>query len=688
VSQIVDEETSARTAEVCPVCRWPDSGAEVCGVCGWQLVGDYVLGPVTEAAERDLRARLTAARHRFGLRAAVRAAGPAGERDWDKLRQLIGLIWSDGRPAEETIRTVAEEIDAAGPPLTEKSDGIGFALTRLAAGLTDAIAFMEVGVDALTVQTLICGPTGAPKRLVGDRLPWTEFLPLLPAEDDLRHLRMAGDIGPMPGDDRNPGEQAAPADLLALVREAVGPVLGRLMTAARATVAASLADGQADTSGSFGPVVHRMDAVLVRRTYCWPVLDAAIAQVRTYLRPVADIVIRTHGEDLAGVIDRVSAHAPLRYGYDLVLAEVDGRSGLISIEPYPLFPAGAVASSVPPVPVAVAVARPLAANRVALPVVARRTPAADYRNLAVVAADRPLAAMRALDGTVEGPVDLTIELASPRDVKMTDARRLVGSSTGLTGWPDLLDGVPTHLPATQERAGRAMDLVLLIELGGGLDTVRSRVQLARDVIDEVRTVPGLVQIAVLGYRDHFGRHHVDAIGRKNEEDEALVVGGKLTTPDRAWAMLKSARRWRAVPVVDDLAAPVEDALQCIITDPDWKWHGTARHVLLTIGGRPPHPVKVDPLGSAMLPCPHRWSWRDSLAQLHDRYAVECFAVLDRRAAPGYGVQAWRQLGERGLYDASSVTAEQIVRDAADLPRVSAAKLCLATRVRAAAIPGS
>lgn len=674
--------------EVCPVCRWPDGGAAVCGVCGWQLLGDYEFGPVTWAAEREFAARLADARRRFDLRAAVRAAGPAAERDRDLLDRLAGLIRGGRRPDQEMIKYVEDEIDATDAPVAETSDGIGFVLTRLVTGLTEAIAFVEVGPDEIAVQTLVCGSSGVPARLLGDTLPWTEFLPLLPADPHLRYLRLASDVGAVPEAARNPGsvsgqdadtDQTAPAALLALVEEAIGPVLDRLMAAASAAVAASRADGEAGAANSLpGQDAHRVDTVLIRRTYHWPVLDSAVAQVRGFLRPVAEIVVRARGEGLTDVVERISARAPLRYGYDLIVADVDSSS-LVRIKPYRLFPAGAAAvPGLEPVSVSLAAVPRYSADQVALPIVARRTPAADYQNLSALAVDRPLVLMTAFDGTFTGPVDLTVRLAGPARVQVADAQHALRTGAALAPWPELLASVPIRLPTEDDVAGRALDLVLLVELGGGTETVGHRVRLAREVIDRLRVVPGQVRVAVLGYRDHFGRHHIDAIGRWNQEDEALVVGGKLTSLDGARSMFKSARRWQAVPIGDNQAAPVEDALQSIITDPDWKWTRSARHVLLTIGGRPPHPSKTGPDGDSTLPCPHRWSWQDSLRRLSAMQAIECFAVLDAPVTPGHAERAWRELGARERYDASSVTAEEVMRDVADLARMPAVELCLAT----------
>jgi hypothetical protein len=670
--QVAGQESGTGVNLACPVCRWPDGGTEVCGVCGWRLVGDYVLGPVTPAAERELAARLAAARRRFDVRAVVRVAG----RDSGLAERLARRVRDGGSLPLllEEIGRVAAEVDAAEPPVAPASAGIGFALTRLVAGLTEAIAFIEIGPDAIAIQTLVSDGMGVPVRADGDSLPWTELLPLLPADADLRHLRMAGDLGELAT------ESGPPAALLALVQEAISPALGRLMTVAAATVVASQTAGNADEHDSMPRgVPHRVDTVLVRRTCRWPVLDAAIVQARAFLSPVTEIVAATRAGGLGAIVEAASAQAPLRYGYELVLADVDAHSSAVRVAPLQLFAAGAAALPGAEHTVAARVA-PVsghAADRVVLPIVARRTRAVDYRNLRAAGAQRPLVDMAVLDGNAAGPADLRVTLVRPGHLDVQGAVRWPGPAGALADWPGLLAGVPDRLPGPQF-AGPGLDLVLLVELGGAGQVVEARVQLARAVIDEFRGAAASVRIAVLGYRDHFGRHHLDAIPDADLEHEALIVGCKLSPVASARSMFQRRSRWAAVPIRDNHGAPVEDALQ-MLAGHMWNWDRGARHVLLIIGARPPHPPKATPDGDPVLACPHRWSWRDTLDRLRAWYSVECFAVLDRPVTPGYAEGAWYHLAVQDLYDATSVTARRLARDIGRPSQATAVELCLATR---------
>lgn len=652
------------------MCYWPDHGAEVCRECGWQLLGDWVLGPPTRADQRDFAARLADWRRRHDLRAAARAAGAAGDRDSVLLARLAVLA-RGGLPSREQLERAAAEVDAADPPVALTSAGTGFALTRLVAGQTEAIAFVEIGPDAVSMQTLLAGPLGEPARLGGDSLPWTHVLPLLSHDDDLRYLRMAGGIGVSPDGD-GPGadrDAATPAALIDVMDEAIRPALTRLLAAASAAA-------------------HRLDTVLVSRAFRWPVLDAAITRARMVMRPVAEIVVPRGAGDLAAVVDEVAGHAPLRHGYDLVLVDVDAGSGAVTVRPHKLFSAAAAVlpGTKPTAPIAVAGVPGHAADRLALPIVARRGAVTDYRDPAVLGDRRPLVRMTALDGRSTGTTRLKITLVRPGRVEVQATAGLLPPGALRADWPGLITGLPARVSSAEASATRRLDLALLVELGGARETVAARIRLAQEVIDEltpaIPDAPGeesAVKVAVLGYRDHFGGHRVDAIGKADREHQALVVGFPLIRPARARSAFRRADRWQEVSVGDYHAAPIEDALQ-IIAGSKWEWQSQARHVLLVIGGRPPHPDKAGPSGDAMLPCPHRFSWQRALGRLRAAQSVECFAVLDRSHTPGYAEQAWRQLAGQNVYPAGSVSAKQLARMVGLAPRTAAAEICLAKYV--------
>jgi hypothetical protein len=182
----------------------------------------------------------------------------------------------------------------------------------------------------------------------------------------------------------------------------------------------------------------------------------------------------------------------------------------------------------------------------------------------------------------------------------------------------------------------------MVELGGIREAVTTRIDLLRAIADGLGSATQ-VRLAVIGFRDHFGEHRA---GELSAEHEALLVGCGMSQVPGALSALAKPERWRAVPVRDNSAAPLEDALN-LIAQPDWKWRPEARHVLVVVGSRPPHPPKVDSSGGLMLPCPHRYSWQKALERLRSQHAIECLSVLDKRACYGpegsYADHAWRQI---------------------------------------------
>ena len=276
-----------------------------------------------------------------------------------------------------------------------------------------------------------------------------------------------------------------------------------------------------------------------------------------------------------------------------------------------------------------------------------------------------------------------MSLLGPGELSVQGTPRLLPEGRVRAAWPGLISGLPERLPRKDPAAENGLDLVLLVELGGDDQTVSRRVRLALTVVEAFRDASA-VRVALAGYRDHFGRHRLDAVNDPDQENEALVVGCGLTSPGRAQALFRDAERWKAVPIGENNAAPIEDALE-MIAGPRWGWRQRARHVLLVIGARPPHPHKEGPYGDMPLPCPHGFSWRNSLGRLRQEQAIECFAVLDRTRTSSYADQGWKRLGAQGVRPAESVTAGQLARLVGTAPQAAVARLRLA--MLACPVPG-
>ena len=705
---------------MCPVCRWPAQGGQgPCEKCQWDP-------GVTPPGERPTAAgkavpdgRLADRQRDHDLLAAARVAGITGARDDALLARLARL--ARGTPPDAThINQAVRQADRVDRHPRREGAGLGFALIRLMARKTDTIAFVEIGRDAVSVQTLVIGERGALVRQVHDSMPWSSLLPLLPADADLRYLRMAGGVGMAPwsytfapggSTARRPAgeEDTGPAGLLAAVDDAITPALRRLVSASSA--AAVLGRGGRPPSDSGGwdtpggsrspsspgrAAPHRVDSVLVHRTHGWPLLEEAVLQARAMLRPVAEITA-LDARPLAEVVAEVAKRVPVRYPYDLVLAEVNRRTGAVRPVRCELFPAGVSVPAGGPPLVQVVELAPVAshaAEAVLLPVIERRGPVPDARDLKVVAERWPLVAMESvtpagkrftLRAQLRGPGELALATVPAQPGGAGEP----GANGRLAGWPALL----AELPSRISPSSMALDLVVLVELGGrGGQQVAERVALARDLIDAFRHEPE-ASIAVLGYRDHFGRHRVDAIAGSNaREDEALIVGCGPSTPAGALAVLNRPVLWRPVPMNDDHAAPVECALRPLLADgplpaDKWGWRPGARHVLVIIGRRPPHPPEVDPDGEVMLPCPHHHSWKRSLAKLRGRHAVECLAVLDRSPVTLYATDAWGEIADLGTrrLGHDNATAQRLKQIVGSAPAHSAG-LRLATLAGAASSP--
>lgn len=677
----------------CPVCRWPGQrGSGPCEHCGW-LHGTARFAGTGITLEDRFGHALADCQREHDLVALARAAR-GREKDSALRARLAPLV--RGTPPDATqIDQAIQRADQEDRHPAASSPGLGFVLTRLVAAKTDAVAFIEIGRDAISVRTLTVTEKGTLADQVSDSLPWSSLLPLLPADVGLRYLRMAGGVGvrsrestvihPARAERARVGpadDDTGPAGLLNAVNDAITPALTRLMAASSAAAAPgrrgrpasdsgdrdipghdwstrrAVPAGRRGSPGFPGRGAHRVDTILVRRTHAWPLLEEAAARARAVLRPVAEIVA-LDTRTLADVVAGATARAPLRHSYDLVLARVDREGGAISPVTCRLFPAGmSVASGGPGCVRAIelAPADEHGSAEVVLPVVERRGPVPDIGDLSVVAERWPLVRMSSV-AVDSGSFTLRVRLTGPGKLELVAMPGRPAADVQAPSWPQVLAEVPDRLsPSSPE-----VDLVVLIELGDAGDgIVADRVALARDLVTEFGHEPE-ARVAVLGYRDHFGKHRVDAIAGPNAvEDEALIVGCGLSSPAGALAVLSRQRLWRQVPINDRHAAPVECALGPLLAA-KFGWRQGARHTLIIIGRRPPHPERASADGDVMLPCPHHHSWHRMLAKLRRRQALECLAVLDGHPDSPYAQQAWELLAERGTrrLGTAATTSEQL-----------------------------
>lgn len=111
------------------------------------------------------------------------------------------------------------------------------------------------------------------------------------------------------------------------------------------------------------------------------------------------------------------------------------------------------------------------------------------------------------------------------------------------------------------------------------------------------------------------------------------------------------------------AAPLEDALYAAARSRMWR--ADARHILLVVGSRPPHPWRQ---GSDLaLPCTHGWDWEESLRGLREGRRARVVAVHDpyppprswRRQSLDRLRHAWRELGRQHYFELGAHGAEDV-----------------------------
>lgn len=596
---------------------------------------------MADSAWPAVEPRIMAARRRYDLRVAIRAAGRPGERD-RALLTTLGRLVRGGAAQQNEIDHAVAEFDTEAPD-EPAATVLGFTLSRLVAAEIDAIEFVEIGPDRISLETLVVDDLGVPARSSSsDRLSWSDVLPVLPADEGLRRYLLAGGIL-----SEEAGVDPDPLALTTSAETAAGQAVRQLLEAATAGIRrVKLGDRAADLPGSSWPGVL-VDTVLVRRTAGWPLLEAAAAGARAVMHPVAEIVDLGAGT-LADIVMRARSLAPLRYGYDLILAEIDPRTEAVKPVRWQLFkPGTAIRPHNWPTENVDVMAPPSAADHLVLPVMMR---------LGTDPADMPVVDMATMPGSTPGSTRLQVRLMAPGQVSFHGRPHVVSRDDRADRWQELRAALASRSPA-----GREADLVLLVELGGTADAVASRVGLATEVVDRLRYRTGL-RVAVVGYRDHGYSHRVDAVPAR----DALIVGCGLERASNARSVLAMEYLWQAVESQDDHAAPLEDALNRVAQRRFVAWRDGARHLLVVLGRRPPHPGSVhDRAHPSARICDHHLRWRDIVDRLRREHRVECAVVWHRATAHGTAEadadRAWRDIGAEDFFSfAEASSADDLV----------------------------
>jgi hypothetical protein len=227
---------------------------------------------------------------------------------------------------------------------------------------------------------------------------------------------------------------------------------------------------------------------------------------------------------------------------------------------------------------------------------------------------------------------LTAELMRPGKVRFTGLGELTRDPRD---WSDLVAAVPSQLPP---RAGPA-HLICAVEVCGPDAKVEERLSRVRQVVSFLSAeLAGLLRVSLVAY----GAHSYDD---RSAGEHPVEVTAWQVAPEHALAALEPLEERGAItegyPYYPH-AAQLEDMLDAVARRLPASEH--MRTVLLTVGDRPPHPVRAN--RSLILPCPHPHDWQSLLSRVQRRPDTLLAAICDRRDASAH--PAWRQLGANAV----------------------------------------
>lgn len=233
-----------------------------------------------------------------------------------------------------------------------------------------------------------------------------------------------------------------------------------------------------------------------------------------------------------------------------------------------------------------------------------------------------------------GTYELTAVLARPGRVLLqglpVPLRKFSGS------WDGLRHQVPDRLASTEP-----VHLVCLVEVSGGEDRLELRIDRLSQLIDEAEKGAGRLSVSVIAYGPHSVAWSVDeqpvavyawaAPGVRAEQELRRLsdeLSGHEPSGHEPSGREAGEREYRR-------AAQLECALEMVarhLSDRD------GRPVIVTAGGRPPHPHAMD-TRTTIIPCPDRVNWK----RQHDKIGSLGAAFGALRDA-GAGGEVWRSLG--------------------------------------------
>jgi len=236
---------------------------------------------------------------------------------------------------------------------------------------------------------------------------------------------------------------------------------------------------------------------------------------------------------------------------------------------------------------------------------------------------RPLQVQAAV--VAPGRYVLAAELTRPGQVRFDGLPVPLGSSE--RSWDDLVRLVPERLAAQVP-----VHLVCLVETCGGDDRLRQRIYRLEELITQAQTGAGPLRVSVVAYGAHGVAWKVD--DRPPEIRAWAAPGGQAI----------SALRGLAGRRVDDREYQRAAQLECALKLVRGRLVPTdGRPVIVTAGGRPPHPPGLD-TSRQIIPCPEWVNGRLELGRLLSLPEITLGAFPDPRCRGGI----WEQLGQHAV----------------------------------------
>ncbi|ACZ90424.1 hypothetical protein [Streptosporangium roseum] len=368
------------------------------------------------------------------------------------------------------------------------------------------------------------------------------------------------------------------------------------------------------------------DVILVAASFADPRAEQALAWLRA-AHPAAQ-VLRAEAP-IAALIREVIADDPLTRSYELIVVLVDPDTSRPRLTSRQLFPLGS---------------RPGARTRVAL-----RCEAAGAHGtaFAVVTWQGPKPRLLSVQSAPVAPgrYEVTAELVRPGRVRFTGLPAL---SPDPRGWDQLV----AELPDRPAGGIGPAHLVCAVEVCGADDQVAERLSRARQMISSASgELGGLLRVSLLAYAAHSYDPSAPEFPVRVAAWEA-GAGDALNALDALEERGAVARGYPYHPH----AAQLEDMLAVVVerlgrADP-------TPAVILTVGGRPPHPARTDQ--SRILPCPHRHDWRKLITALRQRQNTVLGAICDQPADQAH--QAWHRIGTAALAHLEAVDVRGLAAD--------------------------